>query len=110
MAKMLLRRGHKPQKAGPTVILDIFRICAPYSFVCSCFIHLSMAYVARGALTIKEKDKAADRLFTSGYVMLYYAAAQVTIFLLLFHATSFFRLTLINCYICVYNFQSSYLR
>jgi len=84
MAKMLLRRMHKLEKAGLTVISDISSICAPYSFVCSCIIHLSMADVAKGDLTIKEEDKAADRLVTSGYVMLYYAAAP------LLHATTFF--------------------
>ena len=92
MTKMLLRRVHKLQKAGLTVISYIFSIYAPYSFVCSCFIHLSMADVAKGDLTIKEKDKAADRLVTSGYTMLHYAAAQ------LLHATIFFRLALVNCY------------
>jgi hypothetical protein len=84
MAKMLLRRVHKLEKAGLTVISDIISICAPYSFVCSCIIHLSMADVAKGDLTIKEEDKAVDRLVTSGYVMLYYAAAP------LLHATNFF--------------------
>ena len=88
MAKMLLRRVHKLEKAGLTVISDIISICAPYSFVCSCIIHLSMADVAKGDLTIKEEDKAVDRLVTSGYVMLYYAAAP------LLHATSFFSVLL----------------
>ena len=102
MAKMLLRRAHKLHKAGLTVISDMLRICAPYSFVCSCFIHLSLADVSKGDLA--EKDKAADRLVTSGYTMLYYAAAP------LLHATSFFRLTIVNCYTYVYNFQSLCLR
>jgi hypothetical protein len=48
MAKMLLRRVHKLGKAGLTVISDIIITCAPYSFVCSCIIHLSMADVAKG--------------------------------------------------------------
>jgi hypothetical protein len=84
MAKMLLRRVHKLEKAGLTVISDIISICAPYSFVCSCIIHLSMTDVAKGDLTIKEEDKAVDRLVTSGYVMLYYAAGP------LLYATNFF--------------------
>ena len=78
MAKMLLRRVHKLEKAGLTVISDIISIYAPYSFVCSCIIHLSMADVSKGDLTIKEKDKAADRLVTSGYTMLYYAGTSIT--------------------------------
>ena len=88
MTKMLLRRVHKLQKAGLTIISDIINICAPYSFVCSCFIHLSMADVAKGDLTIKEKDKAAERLVTSSYTMIYYAAAP------LLHPTDFFVLLL----------------
>ena len=80
MTKMLLRRVHKLQKAGLTVISDIFRIYAPYSFVCSCFIHLSMADVSKGDLTIKEKDKAADRLVISGYTMLRTAITSYNLF------------------------------
>jgi hypothetical protein len=63
-----------------------------------------MVDVSKGDLTSKEKDKAAETLVTSGYTMLYYAAAPLS------HAISFFHLILINCYTYVYNFQSLCLR
>jgi hypothetical protein len=72
MTKMLLGRAGKLGKAGVTVISDIIQAYAPYSFVCTCIIR-----VANDDDVTKNKDKAADRLVTSGYAMLYYGSTSL---------------------------------
>jgi hypothetical protein len=71
MTKMLLGRACKLGKAGVTVISDIIQGYAPYSFACTCIIRVAKDDV------IKNKDKAADRLVTSGYAMLYYGSTSL---------------------------------
>lgn len=71
MTKMLLRRVHKLQKAGLIVISDIIQEYAPYSFICSCIVHVAKDDV------IKNKNKVVDKLVTSGYAMVYYSAVSL---------------------------------
>ena len=81
MTKMLLRRLDKLGKAGITIISDITQEYAPYSFICTCIIHLSIGVVNANATTViidkMERDKIAAKLVTSGYAMLYYAAISL---------------------------------